>query len=125
MKMTAQNEARPAQDRGHQVEYVSPGVNIYETKDGYVLEAEMPGVSKEGLEITLENNELTITGHRSNEAASGEVLFRESHNHVFRRVFELDPTVDPGLISAKMEQGILTLTLPKSEKVKPRKISVD
>jgi len=125
MKMTAQNEARPAQDRAHQVEYVSPVVNIYETKDGYVLEAEMPGVSKEGLEITLENNELTITGHRSNQAHSGEVLFRESHNHVFRRVFELDPAVDTGKISAKMEQGILTLTLPKSEKVKPRKISVD
>jgi HSP20 family protein len=100
-------------------------VNIFETKDGYILEAEMPGVSKEGLEVTLEGAELTIVGRRRSEPLPGESLFRESSPADYRRVFELDPAIDTGKVSAKMEQGILTLTLPKSERVKPRKISVD
>ena len=104
---------------------VSPEVNIFETKDGYVLEAEMPGVNKEGLEITLEGNEITIVGHRQLEAMPGAPLFRESQGWDFRRVFELDPAIDTSKIAAKMDQGVLTLTLPKSEQVKPRKITVD
>ena|SRR5689334_24979429 len=106
-------------------EYVTPQVNIFETGEGYVLEAEMPGVNKEGLEITLENNEITIVGHRREESTSGHALFRERHAGDYRRVFELDPAIDGSKISARMEQGVLTLTLPKSEKVKPRKIRVD
>jgi len=106
-------------------QYVSPECNIFETKDGYVLEAEMPGVDKAGLEITLENNELTIVGHRAEENFPGTPLFRERNYADFRRVFELDPAIDSAKITAKIDQGVLTLTLPKSEKVKPRKISVD
>ena len=106
-------------------EYVAPQVNIFETNEGYVLEAEMPGVNKEGLEITLENNELTIVGRRQNESMSGQPLFRERHAADYRRVFELDPAVEGSRISARMEQGVLTLALPKSEKLKPRKIRVE
>jgi HSP20 family protein len=126
MDMKATKETRPAQveqKRNH--EFVTPEVNIFETQDGYVLEAEMPGVNKEGLEITLEGNEITIVGHRTDAAVPGQTLFRESRSADFRRVFELDPAIDTGRIAAKVEQGILTLTLPKSESVKPRKISVD
>ena len=106
-------------------EFVSPEVNIFENKDGYVLEAEMPGVNKDGLEITLEGAELAITGHRNAETPPGQALFRERRAVDFRRVFELDPAIDTSRISARMDQGILTLTLPKSERVKPRKITVD
>src|ERR1051326_9025193 len=60
-------------------EYVAPQVNIFENKEGYVLEAEMPGVNKEGLEITLEENEITIVGHRQAESTPGQPLFRERH----------------------------------------------
>jgi HSP20 family protein len=120
-----QTETRPAQSRPVRQEYLLPDVNIFETKDGYVLEAEMPGVGKEGLEITLEGNEITLVGHRQAEANPGELLFRERHLADYRRVFELDPAVDTTKVSAKMEQGVLTLTLPKSERVKPRKITVD
>ncbi len=123
MKGTLQRETRPTAERP--TEYVSPEVNIFETKDGYVLEAEMPGVNKEGLEITLENNEITLIGHRHVERLSGEALFCESRQADFRRMFELDPAIDTSRISARMDQGILTLTLPKSERVKPRKITVD
>jgi len=122
MKATVQREPRPNAERG--VEYLSPEVNIFETKDGYVLEAEMPGVNKDGLEITLDGNDMTIVGRRQTERINGEVLFRESRDAEYRRVFALDPAIDTGKISAKIDQGVLTLTLPKSERVKPRKIAV-
>jgi HSP20 family protein len=125
MKATVQTEPRRATDSHPEREYLSPGVNIFETTDGYVLEAEMPGVTKEGLEITLEGNEMTIIGRRMDETAPGEPLFRERALIDYRRVFELDPAIDTGKIAAKMDQGLLTLTLPKSEKVKPRRIKVD
>jgi len=112
-------ERRPTQER-----YVSPEVDIYETKDEYVLQAEMPGVSKEGLEVTLEGHVLTIVGHRVHETPSGSPLYRESGSYDYRRVFELDPAINASKINAKMEQGILWITLPKTEQVKPRKITV-
>jgi HSP20 family protein len=99
-------------------------VNIFETGDGYALEAEMPGVNKDGLEITLEGNEITITGRRTTEPVRGEPLLRERSTADYRRVFELDPAIDTSKISAKIDQGMLTLALPKSERVKPRKIIV-
>ena len=105
--------------------YLNPVVNIFETKEGYILEAEMPGVTKDGLEITLEGNEITITGHRHVDQLPGQVLFRESSPADYRRVFELDPAIDTTKVSARMDQGLLTLTLPKSERVKPRRITVD
>lgn len=121
--ITAPQDTRAAVERAP--EFVAPEVNIFETKDGYVLEAEMPGVTKEGLEITLESNQLTLVGHRRREALAGEPVLRESNHADFRRVFELDPAIDTAHISARMEQGILTLTLPKSEQVKPRKIKIE
>jgi len=125
MKITTQRETRPAANRERGVGFVSPEVDIYETPDGYVLEAEMPGVNKDGLEVTLEGNEITLVGHRREPGLPSEMLLRESPHANYRRVFELDPAIDTGRIGAKMEQGILVLNLPKSEKVKPRKIVVD
>jgi HSP20 family protein len=125
MKTTVENGQRTATPQNGQTEYVAPDVNIFETNDGYVVEAEMPGVNKEGLEITVEGNELTILGHRDSEQVSGETLFRERRLTDYRRSFELDPAIDTAKVTAKIDQGIVTLTLPKSEKVKPRKITVD
>lgn len=104
--------------------YISPVVDIVETKEGYLLEAEMPGVNKEGLDVTLEGNELTIIGRRSLEEARGEPVHRESSFRDYRRVFLLDPEVDTSKIQAQMDQGVLKLTLPKTEKVKPRKVNI-
>jgi HSP20 family protein len=104
--------------------YVAPEVNIFESRDQYLLEAEMPGVNKEGLEITLQDNVLTIIGHRADQPVGGEPLYRESRKADYRRVFELDPGIDGDKINARVDQGVLTLTLPKAERVKPRKITV-
>ena len=105
--------------------YLAPVVNIYENKDSYVLEAEMPGVRKEGLEVTLDGNELVILGRRTPEKTVDEVVYRESEEADYRRAFELDPTIDTTKINAKMDQGLLILTLPKAEAVKPRRITVN
>ena len=124
MKATLEKEPRSIANHNERREFITPPVNIFETKEGYVLEAEMPGVNKEGLEITLEGNEVTILGRRPVQRLSGQPLFRESQQADYRRVFELDPAIDTGKVAARMEQGMLTLTLPKSERVKPRKITV-
>jgi len=104
--------------------YTAPDVNITETKDAYLLEAEMPGVNREGLDISLEDNVLTLTGRRSGVVPPGTLTYRESKMADYRRAFELDPVINAAQISARMDQGVLTLTLPKLEKAKPRKIVV-
>jgi HSP20 family protein len=118
-------EKQTANGRPTRQEYVALNVNIFETQEGYVLQAEMPGVGKDGLDVTLEGTEITITGRRNPETTAGETLFRERNTADYRRVFELDPAIDTAKVSAKIEQGVLTVTLPKSERVKPRKITVD
>ena len=122
--MKTVKEPRVTTERTTTEEFVFPEVNIVETKDGYILEAELPGVGKDGLEILLEGNELTLVGHRHVAALGGEPLFRECQTADFRRKFELDPAIDSSKISAKMDQGVLTLTLPKSARVQPRRITV-
>jgi len=117
-------EQRPASETSQRVSYLTPPADILETNEGYVLKADMPGVPKEGLEVTVENGELTITGRVQREELKGRLLFRESRGLDFRRVFELDPSIDLEKISAKIEQGLLTLHLPKAERVKPPKIEV-
>jgi HSP20 family protein len=116
----AQTKNASANERG----YFVPQVNIVETKDSFVLEAEMPGVSKEGLEVVLEGNELTIVGRRQTGVRGAEPVYRESSSRDFRREFVLDPSIDNSRLSATIDQGLLTVTLPKTEKVKPRKIQV-
>lgn len=105
-------------------QFVTPVSSVLEDGDAYILSAEMPGVNKEGLEISIENNELTIIGRRSLPEIEGTLVHRESRTENFRRAFELDPSIDTAKISARIDQGILTLTLPKAEKLKPRKITV-
>ena len=105
-------------------QFIAPAASVTENVDGYTLQVEMPGVNKEGLEISIENNELTIIGRRSMPAVEGSLIHRESRPENFRRAFELDPSIDTGKIVARIDQGIATLTLPKAEQVKPRKIAV-
>jgi HSP20 family protein len=105
-------------------QFVTPVASVVEDGDAYLLKVEMPGVNKEGLEISVENNELTITGRRDLAQIEGTLIHRESRTEDFRRVFELDPSIDTSKISARIDQGFLTLTLPKAEQVKPRKIAV-
>lgn len=121
--LVRENNGRAA-NRRESERFVTPPASIRETPDAYTLELEMPGVNKEGLEISIEKNELSIVGRRSAPALPGTLLHRESRPHNYRRSFEIDPSIESGKIAARMHQGVVTLTLPKAEKVKPRKIAV-
>ena len=90
----------------------------------HAANAQVIGVAKDGLELTVENGELVIIGRRVAVPPVGKVVYRESRGFDYRRAFELDPSIDTTKITAKLDQGVLTLHLPKSEAVKPRKIAV-
>src|SRR5437016_4626561 len=125
MNTLTKTEDKPiTENRASKMAYLTPQANILETKDAYLLEAEMPGVTKDGLEVSVENNELIISGRRSTTKLQGEPVYRETRELDYRRVFDLDPSIDTSKITARMEQGVLTLTLPKTEGLKPRKIAV-
>lgn len=104
--------------------FVTPVASVNETPDGYVLELEMPGVNKDGLEISVENNQLSITGRKNTSLPEGTPVHRESRPNNYRRLFEIDPSINSAKIGARINQGVVTLTLPKAEEVKPRKIAV-
>ena len=106
--------------------YVRPRADITEAAQGFLVQVELPGVNRQGLDITFENGELTLTGHRTPAAVpmGTEMLYRESRPSDFRRTFELDQSIDAAGITASLEQGLLTLTLPKAEAAKPRKITI-
>jgi len=128
MNATTETENRPAPRQAERQEwdrgFVAPPANICASENEYLLEVDMPGVDKEGLEVTIEGNELTIIGRRKSELPGGELLHRESPLADYRRVFELGPDIDTSKINAEMQQGVLRLHLPKSEKAKPKQIEV-
>lgn len=122
MNAVTQRETE-APETTERISYQLPAVNIYETADGYLLEADMPGVSREGLEVYLDSNELTLVGHRS-AGREGTTHYRESRDGDYRRVFELNPEIDTAKITARVDNGVLCLHLAKHERTKPRRISV-
>ncbi|MEW6301739.1 MAG: Hsp20/alpha crystallin family protein [Thermodesulfobacteriota bacterium] len=111
-------EGTRAQER-----HVLPPVDIYETPSGLVLKADLPGVSREALQVRVDNGVLTIRG-QAQHIAPGEALRREyGLNHFFRQ-FELSEEVDQGKVRAELKHGVLTLQLPKVAKAAPRRIEV-
>ncbi len=104
--------------------FLRPRTHIVENNDGYELQIELPGVNRDGLEVTVENGELTIVGRRREFQTEAELVYRESRLADFRRVFEVDPSIDTTRIAARLEQGVLTLVLPKAEAAKPRRIEI-
>ena len=121
--LVRENNGRAA-GRRELEKFITPPASVSETADGYLLELEMPGVNKDGLEISIENNELSIIGRRSNPAIDGTLVHRESRAHNYRRSFEIDPSIDSAKIAARDESGRGHPHAPKAEEVKPRKITV-
>ena len=114
-----------AQPPARRTQYVRPRAHITESANEFLLQVELPGVRQDGLEVTFESGELAITGHRAPLPADGaELIYRESRQADFRRVFEIDPSIDTAKIQARLEQGVLTLALPKAEAARARRIEV-
>ena len=104
----------------------SPVVDIRETDDALVLTAELPGLTKQDVNITLENNVLTLAGERSFEKESkGETFHRIERSYgAFSRSFTLPANVKTEKVEALFGDGLLQVTLPKVEESKPRKIEI-
>jgi len=129
MSALATSETQPARtecrvDSHNRIEYVAPRVNLHQDAEGYILEAEMPGVGKDGIEVTIEEGKLTLVGHHRENSPRGRLVYRERRPTAYRRVFDLDPHIDAGKVSARIEQGLLHVHLPKAETAKPRKVTV-
>lgn len=102
-----------------------PAVDILESANEIVVYADMPGVESKNVDVDLNENQLTIIGRIDPVEAEKEVsLYKEFNWGDYYRSFTLSEVIDQAKIVAKMEQGVLRLTLPKVEKMKPRKISV-
>jgi HSP20 family protein len=104
----------------------APPVDIRETEEALVFTAELPGLSKEDVEITLESNVLTLAGERKLEKdTKGETWHRVERTYGgFSRSFTLPATVRTDRVEAAFANGVLTVTLPKMEESKPRRISI-
>ena len=104
------------------------GVDIREDQDHLYVEADLPGFKKDEVDITLENQTLTISGEhrdeRENAEQKGDWLLNERRYARFLRSFTLPPTVDESKVDAKLADGVLKITLNKREETKPRKIQV-
>lgn len=101
-------------------------LDVSEGDDAYIVRASIPGVKPEELEISVQNNMLTIQGETKSEEEHQDDRWhlRERRFGKFQRSIGLPSNVDPDQIDATYENGVLTLTLPKSEEAKPRRISV-
>ena len=105
----------------------TPSVDIFETDDhALVIKAELPDVSREDIDLRVENNTLTITGQKKMDSDVKEEKYHriERVYGSFSRTFTLPPTVDAGRINAEFKNGVLTVTLPLREEAKPRQIQV-
>jgi HSP20 family protein len=102
-----------------------PAVTIYETKDEYVFQAELPGWTREQVSINFENQTLTLSGNRDLQNGDGRQYHRvEGFYGQFSRSFTVPGVVDFNRVEAVMKDGVLTVCLPKREEAKPRQIEV-
>lgn len=99
-------------------------VDIHETEDSFVVSAELPGFKREEIDVTLEQGVLTISAERQAEESKGQPHLQERRYTRVTRSFRLGQAVDEGRVNAQLEDGVLKLTLPKREEVKPRRIEV-
>ena len=107
---------------------VYPPVNLFETEEGYVLTAELPGVAPEVVDVSIEGSTVTLSGERKIEYSAGEgtaIHRRERQSGTFRRGFELPTEIDVDAAKATHKNGVLTLNLPKSPASKPRQINIE
>ena len=104
----------------------TPQVDVYETAESIVLKADLPGMSQNDVEISVEGNTLTVKGERKFEKEVNEKdYYRMERSYgTFTRSFTLPPTVDSDKIDAAFAQGVLKITLPKREESKPKQIKV-
>jgi HSP20 family protein len=106
-----------------QAQYYQPATDVRETQQEVILQFDMPGVSSDNVDLMVEKGTLTVTGAADPEE-QGNAVYRETHIGNYRRIFSLNEGVDAEHIQADMKAGVLTVRIPKPEKVKPKRIAI-
>ena len=113
-------------DSDNRLSRLYPSVDLSENKESFVLKAELPGIKKEDVKVTLQNNILTISGEKNQEQEEkGKTFHRIERSYgSFNRTVELPVAVKTDAIKADFKDGILTVELPKVEEAKPKEIAI-
>jgi len=119
-----QNQDSPIPQTREESRTIAPPVDIFEVADGLVVVADLPGVDTSGVDVRVENDILTIAGKAQGQAP-GDSVYREFQLINYYRQFQLGEAVDQDKIRADLKSGVLTVQLPKAEKAKPKRISVN
>ncbi|HTA95767.1 MAG TPA: Hsp20/alpha crystallin family protein [Verrucomicrobiae bacterium] len=111
---------------GSQSEFWAPALDVQEDKDNYVFRAELPGLKREEIDVSLQDDTLVISGERKVEKVEEgvEVHRQERYYGKFQRILTLPEPVAADKVKAEYKDGVLTVTLPKTEAAKPKKIDV-
>jgi len=114
-----------AVEKGRDERLMRPPVDIFEDETGITVQADMPGVSKERLEVHVENDTLSIDGTADIAMPEGmEPLYADIRSTHYQRSFSLSRELDSDKVDATLKDGVLTLRIPKREQYQPRKIEV-
>lgn len=122
-KRHSEDKAHPREETRSSDTFIRPAVNIIETEEGLVLTADIPGASKESLDINVEKGILTISA-RAEQKLHGTPTYREFELGSYYRQFSIPESLDHDKAKAEFVNGILTLRVPKAQAVKPKRIAV-
>ena len=123
--MQKRPESQPAELAQDRPVFI-PATDIFERDDAVMVVCDVPGVDEKQVDVSLENDVLTITAMQGEESREGlELLHRGYRSGIWRRSFTLTADVDASKIRAQIKQGVLSVILPKSEAARPRRIQVE
>ncbi len=118
------NSERTTSNAGNRDRHSVPPVDIYETENEYVIKADLPGLYKDDLDITVHDNKLEISGKPRGDEIIQERKYAEFETSDYYRSFNVGNDINNSAISAALNDGVLTLKLPKRDEIKPRKIQI-
>jgi HSP20 family protein len=109
----------------HRTDSWTPPIDVYETADSYIVSAEVPGLARDQVELSMADSRLTIRGERADRGADNVHYHQVERGHgAFARTFEFNDKVDADAVTADLANGVLTITLPKLPATPRRKIDV-
>ena len=125
LQVQQKREVDKAQEPTRPMRAFLPTTDIFETEDALTVVLEMPGVDRDDIEVSVENEVLTVEGKIKFDKYEGlQPVYSEYNIGPYRRSFRISSRVDQNNISAEMRDGVVTLVLPKAEEAKPRRIEV-
>ena len=125
LQVQEKREAEKAQEQTRPLRAFLPTADIFETEEALAVVLEMPGVDRNNIDVSVDNGVLTIEGRIDFNKYEGlQPVYSEYNIGPFRRSFRISSQVDQDKIKAEMRDGVITLTLPKAEEAKPRRIEV-